>query len=433
MFQHLSPREAPLDRDGETLPMFGMGTAAIGNLYRAIDDATAEATVSAAIDAGLQYFDTAPHYGFGLAERRLGAALARCDPQRMCAVSTKVGRLLAPTDVAGTRHGFVDADSFEPVFDYTGDGVRRSFDASLARLQRDRVDVLLAHDLGQLTHGNAHERHFGAFFDGGYAAMVALRDAGAVGAIGIGVNEVAVCEEVLDRVPLDVILLAGRYTLLDRSAKSLLDRCAAQGVRVIIGGAYNSGILARDPREADPAQSHYDYAKPPAALVERTRRLAKACALAGVSLPAAAIQFPLQHPAVACVLAGLGSPAEVADLCERIAVPIPDDLWPALEARAPQQLILLHPDDNVMICVAPIAAGDLLPVSGGTIPAREGVTVGHKIARHPLKAGDKVIKYGAPIGSMTDAAAAGQWVHMHNMKSDYIASHTRSTVTEQRA
>ncbi len=433
MFQEATPSSPPLDRAGDALPRFGMGTAAIGNLYRAIDDATAEATVAAALAAGVRYFDTAPHYGFGLAERRLGAALARYDAARTSRISTKVGRLLAPTDAAGIRHGFVDADPFEPVFDYTADGIRRSFEASCARLQRDRVDVLFAHDLGRLTHGDAHERHLRDFLDGGYAAMVALREAGVVGAIGVGVNEFAVCEELLDRVPLDVILLAGRYTLLDRSAKPFLDRCQAEGVRVVIGGAYNSGILARDPQEADPAQSHYDYAAPPAALVKRTRALARTCATAGVSLPAAAIQFPLRHPAVACVLAGLGNPDEVADLRARIVAPIPDDLWPALEARAPQQLILLHPDDNVMICVAPIAAGDLLPVSGGTIPAREGVTVGHKIARHPLNAGDKVIKYGAPIGSMTDAAAAGQWVHMHNMKSDYIASHTRSTVTEQRA
>lgn len=415
------------------LPRFGMGTAAIGNLYRAIDDATAAATVAAAYDAGLRYFDTAPHYGFGLAERRLGAALAQLDPAGACRVSTKVGRLLVPTDARGERHGFVDADPFEPCFDYSADGVRRSFEASCARLGRERIDVLFAHDLGEMTHGADHARHLRDFLDGGYGAMAALRDAGAVGAIGIGVNEVAVCEELLDRVPIDVILLAGRYTLLDRSAAALLDRCAAEGVRVVIGGAYNSGILARDPAGADPAQSHYDYAAPSPALVERTRALGRACATAGVSLPAAAIHFPLRHQAVACVLAGLGDPGEVADLAARIAAPIPDDLWPALERRAPQQLILLHPDDNVMICVAPIAAGDMLTVSGGTIPAREGVTVGHKIARTALRRGDKVIKYGAPIGSMTDAADAGQWVHMHNMKSDYIASHTRSTVTEQRA
>jgi D-threo-aldose 1-dehydrogenase len=435
MIEPLRPSPPPpADGPQRALPRFGVGTAAIGNLYRAIDDATAEAMVAAALDAGLHYFDTAPHYGFGLAERRLGAALARLDPAQACAVSTKVGRLLVPTDAKGERFGFVDADPFAPVFDYSADGVRRSFDASLARLRRDRVDVLLAHDLGAVTHGEDHARYLRDFLDGGYAAMTALRDAGAVGAIGIGVNEIAVCEELLDRVPLDVILLAGRYTLLDRSAAAFLDRCDAQGVRVIVGGAYNSGILARDPADADPAASHYDYAAPSRELVERTRALAQTCATAGVALPAAAIQFPLRHPAVACVVAGLADPGEVADLAARIAVPVPDDLWRALDAPAQQQqLILLHPDDNVLICVAPIAAGDILTVSGGTIPAREGVTVGHKIARVPLAAGEKVIKYGAPIGSMTDAAVAGQWVHMHNMKSDYIASHTRSTVTEQRA
>nr|WP_294197204.1 aldo/keto reductase [uncultured Sphingomonas sp.] len=434
MMEHVgADARARSGRDAARLPPFGMGTAAIGNLYRAIDDATAEATVTAAIDAGLRYFDTAPHYGFGLAERRLGAALARLDPAGECAISTKVGRLLEPTEATGERHGFVDADPFEPVFDYSADGIRRSFDASLTRLRRDRVEVLLAHDLGTLTHGEDHARHLRDFLDGGYAAMVALREAGAVGAIGIGVNEIAVCEELLDHVALDVILLAGRYTLLDRSAVALLDRCAEQGVRVIIGGAYNSGILARDPAEADPAQSHYDYAAPSPALVARTRSLAKTCATAGVPLPAAALHFPLRHPAVACVLAGLGDPGEVADMRTRIDTPIPAALWETLERPAPQQLILLHPEDNVLICVAPIQAGDILTVSGGTIPAREGVTVGHKIARYPLAAGEKVIKYGAPIGSMTDAAVAGQWVHMHNMKSDYIASHTRSTVTEQRA
>lgn len=422
-----------MDVTNEPLPPYGMGTAAIGNLYRAVDDATADATVAAALAAGLRYFDTAPHYGFGLAERRLGAALARHDPTGMARISTKVGRRLVPTDATGERHGFVDADPFEPVFDYSGDGIRRSFDDSLSRLRRERVDVLLAHDLGRATHGDDYAVRLREFLDGGYAAMVALRDAGAVGAIGIGVNEIAVCDELLDRVPLDVILLAGRYTLLDRSATALLDRCRRQGVRVVIGGAYNSGILARDPVESDPAASHYDYAAPSAALVSRTRALARTCADHGVPLPAAAIQFPLRHPAVACVLAGLANPDEVADLTTRAGAPVPDVLWDALRGGTAQQLILLHPDDNVLICVAPIAAGDILPVSGGTIPAREGVTVGHKIARVPLLPGDKVIKYGAPIGSMTDAAVAGQWVHMHNMKSDYIASHTRSTVTEQRA
>jgi D-threo-aldose 1-dehydrogenase len=423
------------------LPRFGMGTAAIGNLYRAIDDAAAAATVAAALRAGIAYFDTAPHYGFGLAERRLGAALAVHDPAGRAMVSTKVGRLLVPTEARGTRHGFVDADPFEPVFDYCGEAIRASFDSSLARLGRTRVDLLFAHDLGKMTHGADHPRHLAAFLDSGHAAMVALKRAGAVDAIGIGVNEIAVCDELLDHIDLDVMLLAGRYTLLDRSAARLLDRCAERGVRVIVGGPYNSGILAADPAEADPQRLHYDYAAPDAAIVARTRALAATCAEAGVALPAAALHFPLRHPAVACVVAGLAGEAEVAAMVARIATRVPDAAWALLDpipqpeppAAVTNQLILLHPDDNVLICVAPIAAGDVLPIGGGTVPAREGITVGHKVARQRLALGDKVIKYGAPIGSMTAAADTGDWVHMHNMKSDYIASHTRATLTEARA
>ena len=423
------------------LPRFGMGTAAIGNLYRAVTDDAALATVAAALEAGIGYFDTAPHYGFGLAERRLGAALAAHDPAGSARVSTKVGRRLEPCAAGGTRHGFVDADPFEPVFDYSGAGIRASFADSLARLQRERVDLLFAHDLGRLTHGDDHPRHLATFLDDGHAAMLDLKRSGAVGAIGVGVNEIAVCDALLDRIDLDVILLAGRYTLLDRSAARLLDRCAERGVRVIVGGPYNSGILAADPEAVDPAALHYDYATPDAAIIARTRELAAACRAAGVALPAAALHFPLRHPAVACVVAGLVGTDQVAAMVARIATSIPESAWAALDPSPPaqqpeetmNQLILLHPDDNVMICVAPIAAGDVLPIGGGTVPAREGITVGHKIARVPLSPGDKVIKYGAPIGSMTAAAATGEWVHMHNMKSDYIASHTRATVTETRA
>lgn len=414
------------------IPGLGMGTAPIGNLYRVVDEGEAQTTLNAAWDAGIRYYDTAPHYGFGLAERRLGAMLAARDPAGTATVSTKVGRLLVPTEARGERHGFVDADPFEPVFDYGHDAVLRSFDASCERLGRGRIDLLLAHDLGRATHGQDHDRHLRDFLDGGYRAMRDLRDAGTIGAIGIGVNEVAICDELLDHVELDMILLAGRYTLLDRSAERLLARCAALGVRVIVGGPYNSGILARDLN----GPLHFDYAEPSDAILGKAQRLAQTCADTDVSLPAAALQFPLRHPAVVSVIPGLVGPDQVTDTMTRLSASLPDLLWPALDASLKDpsmlqddaRLILLHPDDNVLICVRPIEAGDILPASGGTIPAREGIAIGHKVARAALHVGDKVIKYGAPIGSMTADAATGDWVHMHNMKSDYISSHTRTAL-----
>ena len=310
------------------LPRLGMGTAAIGNLYRALTDAEADATIDAALGAGIRYFDTAPHYGFGLAEDRLGRGLrGRSD----VLVSTKVGRLLLPTDDGRReRHGFVDARPYEPHFDYSRDGVLRSLDASLARLGRDHVDLLLAHDIGHATHGAEHDAMCRTFLEEGYPAMRRLRDEGAVGAIGIGVNEVAVCLDLLARVDLDVVLLAGRYTLLDRSAaEALLPVCEAKGVRLVIGGPYNSGILAQP--LARGGDRHFDYAPAAAAMLSRARDIEADCVRHGVALPVAALQFPLRHPAVACVIPGMASPAEVIENVARMAVPVPGDVWAALE------------------------------------------------------------------------------------------------------
>jgi len=306
------------------LPRLGMGTAALGNLYRAMSDAHAEGAVEAALAGGIRYFDTAPHYGFGLAEERLGRGLdARAD----VVVSTKVGRLLTPVDQpARERHGFVDARPYEPVFDYSADAVRRSLDGSLARLRRDRVDILFAHDIGQLTHGDRHEERLRQFLDEGYPAMRRLRDEGAIDAIGIGVNEVAICLDLIDRIELDLILLAGRYTLLDRSANRLLAACAVRGVKVVIGGPYNSGILARP--IADDAC--FDYAPASDAVLRRARALQATCDRFGAPLPAAALQFPLRHPAVASVIPGMASAAEVVETLARLAAPVNDALWTAV-------------------------------------------------------------------------------------------------------
>lgn len=308
------------------LPRLGFGGAAVGNLYAPVTEAVARGVVDAALTAGLRYFDTAPHYGFGLSETRLGQALTGRD----VLISTKVGRRLEPIETTEReRHGFVDAAPFEPVFDYTYDGVMRSFADSLRRLKRDRVDVLLAHDLGRLTHGEAHAGHMRAFLDGGYSAMRELRDAGVVGAIGLGVNEQAVCEEVLDHADVDVFLLAGRYTLLEQTAlDGFLPRCVDRKVGIIIGGPFNSGALVETT-----GTLHYNYEAAPADVVERVGRLRRVCADHGVPLAAAALQFPLAHPAVLSVIPGMATAGQVSDAVGWLDLPIPEVLWTALRAE----------------------------------------------------------------------------------------------------
>lgn len=312
----------------------GFGSAAIGNLYRAIDDAEAFAVVEAAWAAGLRYFDTAPHYGFGLSEKRLGAALAVLDPAGEAIVSTKVGRRLDPApmaDLTAVRQGFVSPEPFESVFDYGYDAVMRSHEASLKRLRRGSVDILLAHDIGSYAHGDAHAARLREFLGGGLRAMRELRDAGAVKAIGLGVNETAVCEEVLGHADLDVILLAGRYTLLEQSPLDrLFPLCASRGVRVIAGAPFNSGILARGVRHGAPAP--YEYGAPSAAVIDRVGRIEDICDRFGVPLAAAALQFPVRHPVVEAVVPGIASVAELQAALDLIAHPLPEALWDALAA-----------------------------------------------------------------------------------------------------
>lgn len=331
------PLGVPPDRSrGMTalaLPRFGIGTAGIGNLYAPVSDAVAEATIAAAWEGGVRLFDTAPYYGFGLAERRLGAALAAVDPGQTAIISTKVGRVLEPEPAPlRERHGFVDGDPFAPRFDYGRDGVLRSHEASLKRLRRDRVDSLLAHDLGALAHGADAEAQMRAFLDGGYGAMAELKAAGAVDAIGIGVNEVAVCEYLIERVDLDVVMIAGRYTLLDQQAGDrLLPLCLDKGVRVIAAAPYNSGVLAR-PLEQGTAR-HYDYAAAPVEVLERAAAIGAVCSAFDVDLPTAALHFPATDPAVASVVAGMAGPNEVAAHLARLAARVPDVLWKALAAQ----------------------------------------------------------------------------------------------------
>jgi D-threo-aldose 1-dehydrogenase len=306
-----------------------MGCSALGNLYRAVSNAEAHATLVRALEAGLRYFDTAPLYGFGLAEQRLGATLAAVTPAPDVLISTKVGRILRPTHATGSREGFVDALPFEAAFDYTFEGVMSSHDASLERLRHSKVNLLLAHDLGARTHGDASARMTADFLNGGYAAMRSLRARGQVDAIGIGVNETEICETLLDRVELDVILLAGRYTLLEQGGLDLLNRCARLGVRVIIGGPFNSGLLVE---ASDSPVVHYDYGTAPPAVIDTVRALRSVCAQFGVSLPAAALRFAAAHPAVCCVLPGLASARQIEQTLAWRDQTIPPELWVALRS-----------------------------------------------------------------------------------------------------
>ncbi len=322
--------------DLATLGRLGFGAASIGNLYRAVPDTVAADTVRSAWDAGVRYFDTAPHYGFGLSEKRIGRTLATLDPAQTAIVSTKVGRRLDPapvgTDFDTTRQAFVTPEPYESVFDYSYDAVMRSYEASLVRLARDRIDILYVHDIGRMAHGDDHPRRFAEFMNGGYRAMRELRDGGAVGAIGLGVNEYQVCEEVMAHGAIDVVLLAGRYTLLEQDAlTSFLPLCEARDVKIILGGPYNSGILAKGVRGG--GDVHYDYQPAPPDIVARVGGIEDLCADYGIPLAAAALQFPLAHPQVVSVIPGMSSPRQVTQAVAQMAMPIPSGLWRDLKDR----------------------------------------------------------------------------------------------------
>tara|TARA_R110000824_G_scaffold118960_14_gene272186 strand:+ start:320466 stop:321431 length:966 start_codon:yes stop_codon:yes gene_type:complete len=301
----------------------------LGNLYRPISDADCEYLLEAAWAFGLRYFDTAPLYGFGLSERRLGAFL-RSKPREEFFVSTKVGRLLKPNaGYHGQRDYFIDADPFEPVFDYSRDAILRAHEDSLERLGLDRIDILLMHDIGAVTHGASHAETFATAMTGGYAAMDELRGSGAVGAIGLGVNEWEVCAEAMARGTWDCMLLAGRHTLLQQDAGAFLDLCIDMNVRVIAAGVFNSGILAT----GSSAHARFNYDAAPDDIAARVSELARICADFDTPLGAAALQYPKGHPAVISVLAGIGSADELVQTMDWAGRSVPDGLWQALQAK----------------------------------------------------------------------------------------------------
>lgn len=306
----------------------GFGGAALGNLYSEVGDAEAEAALAAAIAGGVRYFDTAPFYGYGLSERRMGRAIGR---RADLLVSTKVGRLIVdvpPEELPDD--GFAVAGGRAARWDYSRDGVLRSVEESLARLRRDRVSILYLHDVGALTHGERHTEMLAQALDEALPALADLRAAGVCDAIGIGVNEEAVCLEILPRFDLDLILLAGRYTLLEQATLGgVMAEARRRGTGIVVGGPFNSGLLAPPYRPG----SSYDYAAAGDAVRARAERIYALCRRFGADPGAAALQFPLAHPAVATVIAGMRSAAEAESAVARSCAQIPPALWEAFRAE----------------------------------------------------------------------------------------------------
>lgn len=325
----------PVGGTGLALPALGLGCAALGNLYQAVTDEEAHAALQAAWDGGIRYFDTAPYYGHGRSEARLGAFL-REGHAGDALISTKVGRTLDPV-APGTEPdcGFADPLPFAPRFDYRADAVRAQVDDSRGRLDVDRFSALLLHDIGAEVHGGDHPAVFRTALNEALPVLNELKAQGVTQAVGIGVNEIAVCQELLDHADLDLILLAGRYTLLEQDAlDDLLPRCVERRVSIVVGGPFNSGLLA--------GGEHYNYGAVPAAVAARVQRLKTLAGVHRMPLPAAALQFPLAHPAVASVIPGARSAAEVRQNLEWLAWPIPPAFWSDLREHD-----LLHPQAPV--------------------------------------------------------------------------------------
>jgi len=316
----LNPTQrVPLGRTTLTVTRFGLGTAPLGGLFEAVDETTGVGVIERAWDAGIRFFDTAPLYGHGLAEMRLGKVLTQ-KPRDEFTLASKVGRLLRADALPEPGQSWRGTPPVNPVFDFSYDGVMRSFEESLGRLGLDRIDILHIHD---------PDNHYDDALRGAYRALDRLRADGAIGAVSAGMNQAEMLTRFAREGDFDCFLLAGRYTLLDQIAlKELLPECIKRGIAIIAGGVYNSGILA-DPKHG----AHYNYQTAPAELLERARRIRDVCARHDVPLKAAAVQFPLGHPAVACVVIGCRNAAQLDESLEMFALEIPPKLWRDLKAE----------------------------------------------------------------------------------------------------
>jgi len=324
----------------------GFGAATFGNLYRPMPDSAAEESIIKAMELGLNQFDTAPYYGFGLSERRVGDALRKYESKDYV-LSTKVGRVLEPCANAEDKYGFCSPMPFEPKYDYSYDGIMRSFEHSIQRLGLSKIDILYMHDIGRATHGDDHDRLFKIAMESGYKAMDELRSQGLVSAIGLGVNEYEVCEQAMDHGHFDCFLLAGRYTLLEQKAlESFLPRCVKEKSSIILGGPYNSGILATGVR-GEGVVPHYNYEPADETIIKRVAKIEDVCQEFNVPLAAAALQFPLAHPAVVSVIPGLSSASRVEITVEQMNINIPSEFWQTLQDTG-----ILYPEVPVPTGVA---------------------------------------------------------------------------------
>lgn len=309
---------------------FGFGTAPIGNIFREIDEETSDGMIQSAWDAGVRYYDTAPMYGHGLAELRTGHSL-RWKNRDAFVLSSKVGRVLKPARKQDIDYApWTNAGRFTLNFDYSYDGTMRSFEDSLQRLNLEHMDIVFIHDIDVFTRGAEQPEVFKQAMDGAWKALSDLRDQGVVKAIGVGVNEWEVCQTALEQRDFDCFLLAGRYTLLEQdSLDTFLPLCEERGAAVVVGGGFNSGILATGAVEG----AKYNYAPAPAEIMDRVRKIEAVCAEHNVPLPAAALQFVVAHPAIPSFIAGTRTVEQLQKNLAWFSHPIPAEFWAALKAK----------------------------------------------------------------------------------------------------
>lgn len=308
------------------LTAMGLGCAQMGNLYRLTSYEECKGAFDRAWERGIRYFDTAPHYGHSRSELRLGTMLSD-KPRKDYVVSTKVGRLMVPDGQIGEEaNGFINPLPFRGAYDYSADGILRSFEDSQKRLGVIDPDILYIHDIGAVTHGEKNAHYWSQLTQGGgFKTLQSLKEQGLVKAIGLGVNEWEVIRDAMAVTEIDVAMLAGRYTLLEQQSLDFMNRCAEHGTAIVIAGAFNSGILAGNRK--------FNYEDAPADLLARVEALESLCAEMNVSLQAVALQFPIAHPAVVSIVSGARNGAQIAANVDWFEQAIPADFWSALQSR----------------------------------------------------------------------------------------------------